>query len=166
MNINKIYNFLKSDEIFTPEVAVYPLLKYLPKNIKVWECADTKEGGNITKILKDSCIEVISTSIHNGIDFFNCDIPDCSHIITNPPFSLKNEFIKKCYEIQKPFALLLPIQTLDTQERFDLFKRYGIEIIVLNKRIKYIGYKSSSPPFASAWFCYRILPEKLIFEEI
>lgn len=36
-----------NDEIYTPEKAILPLLKYLPKNIKIWECTDFGES-NIT----------------------------------------------------------------------------------------------------------------------
>ena len=37
---------------------------------------------------------------------------DC--IITNPPFSLKQEFLQRCYELGKPFALLLPLTTFES----------------------------------------------------
>lgn len=39
------------DELYTPEYAVKPLLKYLPKNIIIWECTDYGNS-NITKILR------------------------------------------------------------------------------------------------------------------
>ena len=38
-------------------------------------------------------------------------------IITNPPYSLKDEFIKKCYEWNKPFCLLLPITAFERKAR-------------------------------------------------
>ena len=40
MNIARIkylYNN-KNDELYTPDYAVNPLLKYLPKGLTVWEC--------------------------------------------------------------------------------------------------------------------------------
>lgn len=43
----------KNDELYTPEYAIFPLLKYLPKNIKIWECTDYGES-NITKVLKEN----------------------------------------------------------------------------------------------------------------
>lgn len=101
-----------NDEIYTPEIALIPLLKYLPKNIKIWECTDFGES-NITKVLKEHGYDVISTHKSN-FDFLS-DKPtfDFDVIITNPPYSLKDEFIKKCYEYNKPFALLLPITALE-----------------------------------------------------
>ena len=41
----------KNDELYTPEYAIKPLIKYLPKNIKIWECTDYGKS-NITEILK------------------------------------------------------------------------------------------------------------------
>jgi hypothetical protein len=165
MNTDRVYTYSKKDELFTPSSAVLPLIKYIPKNATVWECAEKKsEDGNITKELRRSGINVVTTSIHNGVDFLECRMPKgVSHVITNPPFSKKNEFLKRCYNLGKPFALLLPTDTINTKTRFALYKKYGLEIMIFNKRINYIGSKGR-PPFASAWFCWWILPEKLIFE--
>lgn len=41
----------KNDELYTPDYAINPLLKYLPnKKLKIWECTDFGES-NITKVL-------------------------------------------------------------------------------------------------------------------
>lgn len=166
-NTDKIYTYHKGDELYTPENAVVPLLKYLSQNSIIWECAEKEtEDGNITKVLRENRFKVITTSIHNGYDFLNCELPEgINCIITNPPFSLKNEFLKRCYEIGLPFTLLLPIQALDTKQRFELFIKYGIDLIIFDKRVNYIG-SNGSPPFASAWFTNKILPQKLIFERL
>ena len=167
INTDKIYQYKQGDELFTPVNAVMPLIKYMPKNAWVWECAEKESlDGNITNEFRNNGIKVIPTSIYNKTNFLDCDIPEkITHIITNPPFSLKNEFIKRCYEIGIPFALLLPTNTIDTKYRFNFYKKYGLEILLFNKRINYIGSKNAAP-FASAWFCWNVLPEKLVFEEI
>ena len=41
---------VKNDELYTPKYAVTPLLKYLPKDIKIWECTDFGQS-NITNVL-------------------------------------------------------------------------------------------------------------------
>lgn len=41
---------VKNDELYTPEYAIKPLLKYLPKGITIWECTDFGSS-NITKLL-------------------------------------------------------------------------------------------------------------------
>jgi len=166
-NTDKIYTYNKGDELYTPENAVTPLIKYIPKDFIVWECAEkATEDGNITKCLRKNGFNVITTSIHKGIDFLNCDIPnkiDC--IITNPPFSLTNEFLRKCYEIGLPFALLLPVRMLDTKIRFNMFNEYGLDLLIFDKRVSYVG-SNGSPPFSSAWFSNGMLPKNLIFERL
>lgn len=166
-NTDKIYTYNKGDELYTPRNAVLPLVKYLPKNYTIWECAEKEsEDGNITNILKENGFNVVTTSIHNGIDFLNCQVPEnVNCIITNPPFSLKNQFLKRCYEIDLPFALLLPIQALDTKQRFEMYSQYGLDLLIFDKRVSYIG-SNGSPPFTSAWFTNGILPERLIFERL
>ena len=39
-NTDKIYNYNKGDELFTPKNAITPLIKYLPKDAVIWECAE------------------------------------------------------------------------------------------------------------------------------
>lgn len=128
---------IKNDELYTPEYAIKPLLKYLPKNIKIWECTDYGNS-NITKVLKENEYEVIKTHKDN-FDFLN-DKPNFEFdmIITNPPYSIKDEFIKKCYEYKKPFALLLPITSLEGIERGKMFRKNGIELLVFDRRCNFI----------------------------
>ena len=89
----------KNDELYTPNEAIIPILKYLDYNLIYWECTDFGES-NITKVLKENGFKVIHTS-KREIDFlkdkanFEFDV-----IITNPPYSLKNEFLKKCMNIK------------------------------------------------------------------
>lgn len=161
--INYIKNE-KNDELYTPNEAILPILKYLDKSKIYWECTDFGNS-NITKILKENDFKVINTS-KEDIDFlkdqpsFNFDV-----IITNPPYSLKNKFIKKCYEYNKPFLLLLPLTALEGKERNELYKKYGIEIIVLNKRINFMKNKKNVW-FNTSWFCKDICEKQLNFEEV
>ena len=166
-DINNIYTYKQQDEIFTPSNAILPLIPYLPSNAVIWECAEKETmDGNITKELRNVGFKVITTSIHNGTDFLTSTVPEgVTHIITNPAFSLKNEFLTRCYEIGLPFALLLPIQALDTKQRFNLYKTYGLQVMLFDKRISYIG-SNGSPPFASCWISNGILPKELVFEEV
>lgn len=151
------------DELYTPEYAINPLLKYLPKNIKVWECTDYGNS-NITKILKENDYEVISTK-KEDFDFLK-DIADFDFdmIITNPPYSLKDEFIKRCYDYGKPFCLLLPITSLEGIKRGKMFREKGIEVLVFDKRIDFNGKGQNW--YNTSWFCYKVLPKQLIFEEL
>lgn len=58
----------KDDELYTPDEAIIPILKYLDHNLIYWECTDFGES-NITKVLKENGFKVIHTS-KSEIDFF------------------------------------------------------------------------------------------------
>ena len=152
----------KNDELYTPEYAIKPLIKYLPKNIKIWECTDYGSS-NITKVLKENGYEVITTHKDN-FDFLKDKADfEFNMIITNPPYSLKDKFIEKCYEYDKPFCLLLPITALEGIQRGKYWRKYGIDLLVFDKRIEYMN---KSCYFNTSWFCWNVLPQQLIFEEL
>ncbi len=157
----------KYDNLYTPEVALQPLLPYLPKNTSkvIWECCDPGHS-NITKVLRDQGYSVVTSDIRNGFDFLT-DEPshDFDLIITNPPYSLKDQFLERCYQHHRPFALLLPLTALEGKRRSILYRKYGISVIVPNKRIEFTGKNANW--FAVAWFCWNILKDNsLIFMEI
>ena len=141
------------DDFQTPSEALNPLLPYLKGDWIIWECAQGK--GYLAKHLRKSGYSVIGTDILTGEDFlaYQPHVPfDC--IITNPPYSLKQQFLIRAYDLGKPFAFLLPLTTLETRARQNLFKRYGIEIILFDKRINFHvpSGKESKSWFATAWF--------------
>ena len=78
---------------------------------------------------------------------------------------MKNEFLRKCYEYNKPFALLLPITALEGKERNKLYKDNGLEIIVLDKRINFMKHKKNVW-FNTSWFCRGMATKQLNFEEV
>lgn len=158
----------KNDDIYTPSYAIYPLLEYIPKGITVWECCDFGKS-EITRLLKEYGCNVISTDKEEN--FF--EYKPTEHfdmIITNPPYSLKDDFIAKCYEWGKPFALLLPITSLEGKFRGSLFRKYGIEVLVLDRRVQFYNsinkYKNNGNWFNTSWFCYHVLPDKLMFKKL
>ena len=158
-----------SDNFYTPEYAINPLLTYINPSWRIWECC--AGTGNIVKFFKDRGMNIFGTDILSGVDFLGendgyMETYDC--IITNPPFSLKDKFLKRCYEINKPFAMLLPLTALEGKFRQSLYKKHGIQVILFNRRINYQGHQNkNSCWFASAWFCYKLnLPKDLNFVEI
>lgn len=105
-----------------------------------------------------------------GNDFFKTEPPkDCDLLISNPPFSQQNEIIKRSFELIeegkiKSFCLLLPLSTLETEKRANIYEQYidKLSILIFKKRIKFLG-KSTSFNQACCWVCYNIqsLSEKL-----
>lgn len=124
--INKGYLTAKtnkeSDEYFTPSEAIIPLLKYIPKNATIW-CPFDDDFSQYVKIFTKNNFNVIATHIDNGQNFFYYE-PKNSYdiIISNPPFSCKDDILKRAYELNKPYAFLLPLPTLQGQKRFPYLK--------------------------------------------
>ena len=93
----------KNDDLYTPYSGIYPLVKHLTKKkVIIWEPCDYGKS-KITEVLGREGYETVSTDIIHGFNFLT-DEPDFHFdwIITNPPYSLKDAFIEKCYSYGKP----------------------------------------------------------------
>lgn len=98
-----------------------------------------------------------------GNDFYTTMPPaDCDLLISNPPFSQQLEVVKRSFELVdkgliKSFCLLLPLSTLETEKRANIYEKYSdkLSILIFKKRIKFLG-KSSSFNTACCWICYNI----------
>lgn len=137
-----------NDEIYTPEEAVLPILPYLNKNLTYWECTDYGDS-RITKVLREHGFKVVA----NKIDFLK-DKPDFEYdaIITNPPYSIKDDFIERAIELRKPTIFLLPITALEGRRRHDLYNKLGsFGLCVFDKRINFLNQKKSNY-FNTSWF--------------
>ena len=72
-------------------------------------------------------------------DFFDCGRDDIfDGVITNPPYSKKDQFIEHCYSLDKPFALLLPVTSFQGK-RGQMFMDKGMSALVYNNRIDFTG---------------------------
>ncbi len=162
-----------SDNFQTPDWPVELLVNKIKEtngrdcfyNKRVWEPACGR--GNIVSYLLSRDIDAFGTDINREPkqDFLTFDPPYkyFDVIITNPPFSKKTSFLKKCYELKKPFALLLPYSTLETEARQELFKKNGLQVLFLPKRVDFEyedGNFKKSPWFATAWFTWGFNFEK------
>ena len=177
MGINKGYLTAKtdkaSDEVYTPAYAVKPLLKYLDRGNKpsytIWCPFDTEESEYV-KQLRTAGHKVIATHIDNGQNFFTYEPEEFyDFIISNPPFSIKDAILKRLNELNKPFAILLPLPALQGQKRFPYLK--NCQALIFDKRINF--YKDlktkeiqKGVSFASIYICKEFLHHDLIFEEL
>ena len=94
----------KGDSVFTPFYAVSPLLKYIPKDKKLWLPFD-EDWSAYCQVFKENGYDYVNT----GYDFFKTPTPDgIDLVVSNPPFSKKDQIIKECVERKVPFCLLLP----------------------------------------------------------
>lgn len=98
-----------------------------------------------------------------GNDFFTTLPPiGCDLMISNPPFSIQNKIIERSFKfidegLIKSFCLLLPLSTLETPSRANLYEKYidKLSIIIFKKRIKFLNCKGSFNT-ACCWICYNI----------
>jgi hypothetical protein len=170
MKMDKVANS-GNDEFYTPMYAIEPILKYIKPNSIIW-CPFDDEQSLYVQRLKKEGHTVIATHINNGVDFFNCEIPKCDYIISNPPHSLKGEVFERLFMIGVPLAMLVGVVGLfESQYRFNMFANNDFEIMYMNKRIAYFkDYNeqkpSLNPPFSSVYLCKGMLPKQIVFEEI
>lgn len=156
------------DRCQTPPYAVDYLLEHvqLPAG-PVWEPAAGE--GFISKRLAERGYDVISTDVHpyaahlveveTPVDFY-FSTRQASSIVTNPPYSWKPKWLRRCYALGLPFALLMPVAFLATDGAIRQFERHGVEILVPDKRIAFKmpeqGWDGSGAQFATCWYTWRL----------
>jgi hypothetical protein len=145
----------KYDCCGTPFYGVMPLLPYLPPAALIWEPAAGE--GLMAGVLRTR-FPVVATDILGGVDFFDSEPARWDVLVTNPPYTLKYQWLERCYLLGKPFALLMPVEVLGASRAQNLFQRYGVEILFLNRRVDFKmpvrGYDGSGAQFPVAWFTY------------
>lgn len=159
------------DACQTPPYALDPLLPYLPRPWTVWEPA-AGEGLLVEGLYDAGFEQVVESDVITGQDFFAYEPPgpwDC--IVTNPPYSLKYPWLERCYALGRPFALLLPVETLGAKSGQVLFREHGLQVIFMDRRVNFkmplIGFEGSSAQFPVAWFTFGLdLPSDMVFAEL
>lgn len=146
------------------------IIKYLQKDKKIWCPFDIEECSAFSVRLKECGFDVISTHIDKGQDFFEYEPDKWDLIVSNPPFSLKDKVLERLYSFNKPFAILLPLNSLQGKTRYKYFKQ-GIQILSFDARVCYhdknhMDTVVKGSPFATAYFCRDLLPKDLIIEKL
>lgn len=146
-NIHKIYatlgasNHSKSERVendyyATSPLAVKMLLEKEPFSENIWECASG--GDHIVKVLKENGHTVWATDIidrtgHTEIlDFLKSDVKYDGDIITNPPYSLAQQFVEKAIDSVTDghkVAMYLRLQFLEGKKRQKLFKQRNLKTV-------------------------------------
>lgn len=136
VNSSGITKIEKTDEWYTkPETVslMYSLLE-IPVNKTVICPFDTAKSYFVIQGQKNNYQMLFGMS-----DWLNSDY-EYDYLITNPPFSIKDDVIEKCLKSRKPSALILPIDALGGKRRHALYAEYGYPTIYIpSRRINYIS---------------------------
>lgn len=148
----------------TPPEATHALLQREKFEGLIWEpaCGD----GAISSILGDYGYDVHSTDLidrgygKGGEDFLVSDFK-ADNIITNPPFSIAEPFLKHALnQTTGKVAFLCKLQFLEGAKRKIIFEASPLKTVyVFSKRIKFhangdTGKKTNSSMLCFAWFVF------------
>jgi hypothetical protein len=173
MSFYQLSSSPQSDECLTPRYGIEPIVKHLKNKgfKKIW-CPFDKEDSLYVRVLKRHGFEVVFSHIEDGEDFFDV-VPekDVDAIVSNPPYSIKDKILKRCYELGLPFALLLPLNALSSLKRVDMYITHGLDLLVFDRRINFytrgnLDKLSDSVAFATVYYTKGILDKQIVFEKI
>lgn len=127
-----------SDDFQSPKWIIEPLLPYLPKHWTVWEPACGT--GMLVESFQEHGYKVKWSDINRDPreDYFTFSPKSFDVIVTNGPYSIKTRWIERTLEFDKPFALLLPLAALSTLKRQALYKKFLLQVMVLDHRIDFV----------------------------
>lgn len=74
------------------------------------------------------------------------------------------DVFERCLQLDKPFALLMSNFWLNSVGPCRLFKDRELQLLMFDKRIQYD--KGGGVPFGSSYYCHRLLPKQIVFEEL
>lgn len=123
----------------TPAHAIEPLLPLIPKDYAIWECACGAER------LMENAFRLQEYIVHGTDLLYNQNFftyyPEFDYdiIVTNPPWSIKYEWLQRCLELGKPFALLVPHETIAAKAYQNVCKLFGVclDILAPERRINF-----------------------------
>jgi hypothetical protein len=152
-----IINGIKpQDEYYTPRCMVDMIIPFIKKDFTVW-CPFYTGNSEFVIALKNNGNKVIHSHICEGKDFLMYT-PDEKFdiIVSNPPFTIKNEVFKKVQSFNIPYALVMGLHCLSYYEFASNFHKRKLQLLIPSKRISFDGNGVS---FTSVYFCENLLPQ-------
>lgn len=157
------------DRCQTPPYAIAPLLPYLKQFKLIWEPASG--DGILADEMLHAGLSVIASDLTYGpaynffdfeprptVAFSDWEVVYYDCIVTNPPYSIKPEWLARCRDLGKPYALLMPVEAHGAAGCQEILRGAYHEIIYLNHRANFkmpnAGWLGSSAQFPVCWFTY------------
>lgn len=159
----KLHARKDSDFYPTPPDVTHALLNFLtlPPGTSIWEPA--AGDGAMSRVMERRGFQVLSSDIRDepgvvgqrGVDFLSGDLlhqPDW--IITNPPFNVAADFIRKALSITPNVAMLLKSQFWHARSRSSLFHANPPSVILaLTWRPAFLESERGRSPLMDVIWC-------------
>lgn len=121
---NKTQKSGTHDKVMTPEKIAKMIIDWLPLQKSDIILDPCKGTGSFYNNYPENTIKHYC-EIDEGIDFFNFNF-DVDWIITNPPYSIFDEFLKHSFEIADNVVFLCPLSKIvSSMGRVRQYKKYG-----------------------------------------
>lgn len=156
------------DEYYSPQNVVDMILPYVIQSgyKKIW-CPFDLESSRFVQTFQKMGLQVSFGHIFTGQDFFNYTEPQGEIVISNPPFSKRDEIFRRLYEMECPFALVMNFNGLfDSKKRARMFSEHGVELLVPYGRMRFEHEgdgQYNHPNFQSIYVCHQFLDSPIVF---
>lgn len=149
---------IRENELYpTPDKVVDALMgviEFRPSDLFLEPCKGT--GAIIDKVPLPF-YQKIYAELSEGVDYLTTAFPPCDVIITNPPFSLTCEFLRKSFRELKPDGTIIYLQRvnfLGSIKRVPFWKEIGFpeKAPIIIPRPRFVGGGSDSCEYA--WFIW------------
>lgn len=166
------FNRVGNDEQYTPRYGVRILLPHIQhlKDRIIWCPFDTSQS-NFVKVLTENGFQVEYSHIWEGKDYFEYEPEKWDVMISNPPYKNKRSYLERALSFNKPFALLLPLTSLNDTIFHTVFrgKEDKFQMLIPDRRMQFINSTTKregpSPTFKAVYFAYDLFKQQLIFQD-
>lgn len=136
---NRNNNRIDQDKYYTPTWCIDPMLKLIDwENVSTFlePCAGDSRITNRVNFHAKRNLDVMEYEIDYGMDFLRSPHKSYYDVcVTNPPYSLTQQFIERCYSLCNFTAMLLRVNFLGSQSRNDWWAAFKpTNIITLSSR--------------------------------
>jgi hypothetical protein len=134
-----------------PEVTVALLAFLKLEPCTIWEpaCGD----GAMSMVLEAAGHQVLSSDLRvsgygeGGVDFLTCAAQQCDAIVTNPPFNISEDFVRRALSVTNTVAMVLKSQYWHAAKRKALFDQFPpAYILPMTWRPDFMGGERGGAP--------------------
>ena len=100
---------------------------------KCFDLLNAKHGSTVLLPFDTEKSAFVRIALERGLvpiygikDFIEGEEYDCDFICTNPPFSIKNQVIQRCFQYGKKSVLVMPLDVIGGLARRKLFQEYEL----------------------------------------